>query len=53
MIIWLEQIIMILKHNVRQVTVLHVYHHVSIAIIWWMIAHHAPGGDGMLMVLTP
>eukprot|EP01018_Ginkgo_biloba_P039873 Gb_35879 [translate_table: standard] len=39
------QIIMLLKRNVRQITVLHVYHHVSIAIIWWIIAHHAPGGD--------
>lgn len=43
---WTWQIIMLLKRNLRQVTVLHVYHHVSIAFIWWMIAHHAPGGDG-------
>lgn len=42
---FLDTIIMLLKRNVRQVTVLHVYHHVSIAFIWWMIAHHAPGGD--------
>ncbi|KAH7294293.1 hypothetical protein KP509_28G064500 [Ceratopteris richardii] len=42
---FLDTIIMLLKHNVRQVSVLHVYHHVSIAFIWWMIAHHAPGGD--------
>jgi hypothetical protein len=42
---------MILKRNVRQVTLLHVYHHVSIAIIWWMIAHQAPGGDGNEMIL--
>ncbi|MCO5586364.1 hypothetical protein L7F22_040304 [Adiantum nelumboides] len=42
---FLDTIIMLCKRNTRQVTVLHVYHHVSIAFIWWMIAHHAPGGD--------
>lgn len=42
---FLDTIIMLFKRNTRQVTVLHVYHHVSIAFIWWMIAHHAPGGD--------
>lgn len=41
----MDTIIMVLKRNVHQITVLHVYHHVSIAIIWWIIAHHAPGGD--------
>ncbi|GLJ43358.1 hypothetical protein SUGI_0900740 [Cryptomeria japonica] len=41
----MDTMIMVLKRNVRQITVLHVYHHVSIAIIWWIIAHHAPGGD--------
>ncbi|MCO5587858.1 hypothetical protein L7F22_041810 [Adiantum nelumboides] len=39
-------VIMVLKHNVRQITLLHVYHHTSVAFIWWMISHHAPGGDG-------
>lgn len=42
---FMDTIIMLLKRNVRQISVLHVYHHVSIAFIWWMIAHHAPGGD--------
>uniref|UniRef100_A0A0D6QRX1 Very-long-chain 3-oxoacyl-CoA synthase n=1 Tax=Araucaria cunninghamii TaxID=56994 RepID=A0A0D6QRX1_ARACU len=41
----MDTIIMVLKRNVRQITILHVYHHVSIAIIWWIIARHAPGGD--------
>ncbi|MCO5570130.1 hypothetical protein L7F22_023847 [Adiantum nelumboides] len=44
----LGYVIMVLKHNVRQITVLHVYHHISVAFIWWMIAHHAPGGDAYL-----
>ncbi|KAI5055008.1 hypothetical protein GOP47_0030153 [Adiantum capillus-veneris] len=42
---FLDTIIMLWKRNTRQVSVLHVYHHVSIAFIWWLIAHHAPGGD--------
>lgn len=29
----------------RQVTLLHVYHHASISFIWWMITNTAPGGD--------
>jgi hypothetical protein len=37
---------MVLKRNVRQITFLHVYHHSSIALIWWIIAYHAPGGEG-------
>jgi elongation of very long chain fatty acids protein 4 len=40
------QIIMVLKRNTRQITFLHVYHHSSIALIWWIIAYHAPGGEG-------
>ncbi|KAH6555565.1 hypothetical protein KP509_1Z244000 [Ceratopteris richardii] len=43
MVEFLDTIIMLLKRNVRQVTVLHVYHHVSVAIIWWIISYHAPG----------
>jgi hypothetical protein len=42
------QIIMIMKRNTRQITFLHVYHHSSISLIWWAIAHHAPGGEGKL-----
>jgi hypothetical protein len=31
----MAQIIMIVKGNMRQVTFLHVYHHVSISLIWY------------------
>ena len=40
------QVIMLLKGNAKQVSFLHVYHHVSISCIWWAIAYAAPGGDG-------
>lgn len=42
---FMDTIIMLLKRNLRQVSVLHVYHHMSVALIWWMISRHAPGGD--------
>merc|ERR1712113_519184 len=34
-----------MKGNMKQVSFLHVYHHFTISIIWWMITYHAPGGD--------
>ncbi|CAK9857559.1 unnamed protein product [Sphagnum jensenii] len=42
---FMDTIIMVLKRNTRQITFLHVYHHSSIALIWWIIAYHAPGGE--------
>jgi len=37
--------IMILKKNNRQISFLHVYHHVTIFIIWWAVVYFAPGGE--------
>jgi elongation of very long chain fatty acids protein 4 len=42
---FLDTLIMIIKKNFKQVSFLHVYHHVTISFIWWMIARRAPGGD--------
>lgn len=42
---FLDTIVMLLKGNTKQVSLLHVYHHGTISIIWWIIAYHAPGGD--------
>ncbi|KAL3691805.1 hypothetical protein R1sor_005456 [Riccia sorocarpa] len=42
---FMDTVIMILKRNTRQISLLHVYHHASIAIIWWIISYHAPGGE--------
>jgi hypothetical protein len=39
---------MLLKRNIRQVSVLHVYHHCSVPVIWWLITYHAPGGEGKI-----
>jgi len=40
-----DTFIMIAKGSYRQVSFLHVYHHSTIAIIWWVIVRTAPGGD--------
>lgn len=47
---FLDTIIMIVKGNLRQVSFLHVYHHVSISFIWWSICYNAPGGEAYLSI---
>lgn len=42
---WFDTILMVLKHNYRQVSYLHVYHHVTIFVIWWIACITAPGGE--------
>lgn len=42
---FVDTFIMIFKGNMRQVSLLHVYHHLSISLIWWSIVYVAPGGD--------
>jgi elongation of very long chain fatty acids protein 4 len=42
---FMDTVIMVLKRSTRQISFLHVYHHSSISLIWWAIAHHAPGGE--------
>lgn len=37
--------IMVLKHNYRQVSFLHVYHHTSIVVVVYIYLAVAPGGD--------
>lgn len=43
--------IMIVKGNMRQVSFLHVYHHISISWIWYIISYYAPGGDAWYSVM--
>lgn len=42
---WIDTVIMLLKQNYRQVSFLHVYHHITIYVIWWMASFMAPGGE--------
>lgn len=42
---FLDTFIMLWKGNVQQVSFLHVYHHATIAPIWYLIAKMAPGGE--------
>lgn len=46
-----DTVIMLLKRNLRQVSYLHVYHHASICIIWWLMAYVCPGGDAYFSAL--
>ena len=36
---------MMLKHNYRQVSFLHLYHHSTIFVIWFIVTLEGPGGD--------
>jgi len=47
----IDTIIMILKKNSRQVTFLHIYHHISIFSVWWVIQHYAPVGEPYFSVI--
>jgi len=40
-----DTILMILKKNFDQVSFLHVYHHLTIFPIWWLVVYYAPGGE--------
>jgi len=42
---FMDTFIMILKKNDRQITFLHVYHHFSIFMIWWLVVYIAPNGE--------
>uniref|UniRef100_A0A0A9YTI2 Elongation of very long chain fatty acids protein n=1 Tax=Lygus hesperus TaxID=30085 RepID=A0A0A9YTI2_LYGHE len=42
--------IMILKRNYNQITFLHVYHHISTCIIFWLVTKYSPGGDAWICV---
>ena len=42
---FMDTYIMMLKHNYRQVSFLHLYHHSSIVVVAWVISSVSPGGD--------
>jgi hypothetical protein len=42
---FLDTYIMILRKKDDQVTFLHVYHHASIYVIWWLNLKFSPGGE--------
>jgi len=42
---FIDTFIMILKKNNRQVSFLHVYHHIATFWIWWAVVYYTPGGD--------
>ncbi|KAJ3077871.1 hypothetical protein HK102_004907 [Quaeritorhiza haematococci] len=42
---FVDTFIMVLKKNNRQISFLHLYHHGSIFVIWWLVTFWAPGGE--------
>ncbi|KAF9430178.1 hypothetical protein BGZ76_000936 [Entomortierella beljakovae] len=42
---FIDTMIMVLKKNNRQISFLHVYHHSSIFMIWWLVTFVAPNGE--------
>jgi hypothetical protein len=40
---------MILRHSWNQITLLHVYHHASVFLIWWFNVKYYPGGEGEIL----
>jgi elongation of very long chain fatty acids protein 4 len=48
---FVDTMVMLAKGNVLQVSFLHVYHHVTISMIMWLITYAAPGGDAYYSVV--
>lgn len=48
---FVDTFIMLVKGNLRQVSFLHVYHHVTVSMIMWLITYAAPGGDAYYSVV--
>ncbi|KAF9112887.1 hypothetical protein BGX27_002644 [Mortierella sp. AM989] len=42
---FVDTMIMVLKKNNRQISFLHIYHHSSIFMIWWLVTFSAPNGE--------
>eukprot|EP00244_Chara_vulgaris_P012041 TRINITY_DN6199_c0_g1_i1.p1 TRINITY_DN6199_c0_g1~~TRINITY_DN6199_c0_g1_i1.p1 ORF type:complete len:434 (-),score=68.30 TRINITY_DN6199_c0_g1_i1:49-1350(-) len=42
---FVDTLIMLLKRNLWQVSFLHVYHHGTISLVWWVMCYRCPGGD--------
>ncbi len=40
----LDSVFFILRGSYRQVSFLHVYHHSTMFVIWWIAARYVPGG---------
>lgn len=40
-----DTFLMVLKHNYHQISFLHLYHHSTIFVIWFIVANKAPGGE--------
>ena len=46
-----DTMLMIIQMNYNQISFLHVYHHMSIILVWYFIVNVEPGGDAYLSAL--
>lgn len=46
-----DTMLMIIQLNYNQISFLHIYHHVSIMVVWYIIVNVEPGGDAYLSAL--
>lgn len=42
---FIDTFLMMLKQNYRQISFLHLYHHSTIFVIWFIVTNRAPGGE--------
>ena len=49
---FVDTMIMVVKKNNRQISFLHIYHHSSIFVIWWLVTFVAPNGEGNCRVYS-
>lgn len=48
---FIDTYLMLYRGSLRQVSFLHVYHHLTMSSIWWLIDRIAPGGDSIVPVI--
>nr|CAB3242222.1 polyunsaturated fatty acid elongase [Phallusia mammillata] len=47
----LDTVLFVLRKNTRQLTFLHVYHHSTMPLLWWIGAKWVPGGQSFVGVM--
>ncbi|KEG13110.1 elongation of very long chain fatty acids protein 4 [Trypanosoma grayi] len=49
---WVDTFVMCLKRNTHQITFLHLYHHSSVFLLWYVTCALAPGGEAYWSALV-
>lgn len=46
MVQFMDTVFFVMRGKLGQVSFLHVYHHASMAVLWWIGVRFFPGGSG-------